>query len=245
MKNYDKVVSDRYNRETDDSVNNSIYAEHHPIGIYSRKIIYGQLKRFIDWYEKEKGSVANKTLLDVGCGGGELTSFFTNEGFTPHQVFGIDLSETRIKRASKLYPELHFSVGNALNYQLNNKSFDLITAFDIFSHITAKNEIIEGLINTKNHLSDQGVFLWYDIYAKNHFEPTKNVDSHGFSKKQMIMLAAEAGLSPIYSKSLFKLLFGKYHSLYQAQRFPHWLVKIMEATIPGKPGNLMIAFKKI
>lgn len=243
MKNYNEVVNDRYDQETEQTVKDSIYSENHPIGKYSRKIIFGGLNEFTNWFINKKGPLNNMSYLDVGCGGGEMTHFFSNKGFLPENSFGIDLSEIRIKRASNTYKEINFTTGNAINYKLEGKYFDLITCFDVFSHLTTKEDIIKALKNSKNHLKNDGLFLWYDIYSKDHFAPTSNSDSFGFNRKQMLSLSEEAGFEVVYKKSFFKLFFNKYHSLYQAKRLPSWLLRFLELTIPSPPGNIMMVMK--
>ncbi len=244
MKNYQDVVTERYDKETDKDVSNSIYSESHPIGKYSRKILFQELHNFVKWYSKNDNFLNNKKLLDIGCGSGELLSFFASNGFSESNLTGIDLSEVRIKRAIKTYPEINFLCNDALMFKIENSYFDLITAFDLFSHLTTKQQITEGLLNVGNHLNKDGLFLWYDFYSKDHFDSQKNVDSSGFSKGQMIQFAQEAGFEVVYSKNLFKLFFNRYHSIYQAKRIPTSALRFLEFIIPGSPANVLLVFKK-
>ena len=95
------------------------------------------------------------------------------------------------------------------------------------------------------YLEKDGVFMWYDIYSKDHFNPKPNADSWGFSEKQMVELSSECGLKKTASYPLFKLFLGKYHSLYQAKRFSPKMLTFLEKMIPGSPGNIMMIFEKI
>lgn len=72
------------------------------------------------------------SVLDVGCGDGYLCSILKGRiGI----VFGIDMSETRIKRVKKRFKGIDFRVGNitALPYKAN--SFDLVIAVEVLEHI--------------------------------------------------------------------------------------------------------------
>ena len=244
MKNYKVVVAERFNKESDSDAKNSIYSESHPIGAYSRRVFCSELQKLVNWYT-EKGKVLQENkLMDIGCGSGKTLSIFASHGFDKKNMTGIDLSETRINRGIKTHPEINFFCKDALSFKLENRDFDLITAFDLFSHLTTKQQIIEGLSNVRNHLNEEGLFLWYDIYSKDHFDSPENVESSGFSKDQMIQIAEEAGFKVVYSKKLFKLFFNRFHSIYQAKRIPFTVLRMLETILPGSPGNLMLVFEK-
>lgn len=56
-----------------------------------------------------------KKVLEVGCGLGYLTNKITKNGF---DTLGIDVSETAIKRASKLFPECSYMTADILDFAL-------------------------------------------------------------------------------------------------------------------------------
>ena len=39
-------------------------------------------------------------------------------------------------------------------------------------------------------------------------------------------------------------IFNKYHSVYRADKTPHWLLTFLEKIMPGKSGNNIVVFKK-
>ena len=185
------------------------------------------------------------TLLDIGCGSGEMLDFFISKGFSPQNLTGIDLSETRICRAQKQHKSVNFIKDDALTFSLKESKFDMVTAFDLFSHLSKKEQILQGLSNVYIHLEKDGVFLWYDIYSKDHFSPAQNADSWGFNKEQMIHLCKETGFEVIYYNTFFKHFFNRYHSVYQVKRLSPGIVNMLEKILPGIPGNVLLAFKKI
>jgi len=243
MQNYHDVVNNRFNKEGD--VSNSIYSPTHPIGKYIRKILFKGLTNFLNKYSYENSGLNNKRLLDVGCGDGGMVDFFISKGFLPHNTVGVDLSETRINRAKRNSNGTTFMVADILKLNLNEQKFDVITSFDLFSHLKSKEQIIKGLTNVNNHLDENGIFLWYDIHSKDHFAASDNVESWGFNKEQMISFSKESGFEYVYCQTFFKNFFNKYQSIYQVKRLTPYVVSILEMLLPGIPGNIMIIFKKV
>lgn len=72
--------------------------------------------------------------------------------------------------------------------------FDGITAFAVFTHFRSHTEIKSALKNIYNSLNNNGLFLWYEVSAKNHWDGVKKyVDSWGYSEGQMDKYASDAG----------------------------------------------------
>jgi SAM-dependent methyltransferase len=241
MKDYHEVVEERFNKEPDPV--NSIYSPAHPIGRHIRYVLYRELRKFTEWFTKQKGPLKDKQLLDLGCGEGGMIHFFTDLGFAPENCTGVDFSAARIKRATQGNSTIRFVHGDALTIDLQKK-FDVITSFDLFSHFPQNEQLLAGLRNANNHLAEDGVFLWYDICSPDHFNSPKNAESWGFSHEQMINLAQNSGFELISSRKLFKFFFNRYQSVYQASRLPVWLLRALEKIVPGRPGNLLLVFKK-
>lgn len=242
MKAYEDVVADRFDKQ--DSNEPSIYDADQPIGRYIRKTMFRELHTFLDHKFADKKKRSELFLLDAGCGTGGMLEFFAASGFSKKNLTGFDLSEQRVLQARKKLEEAHLVKADITQFSFPEMKFDLITSFDLFSHLTSKEQIILGLNQIQNHLKTNGIFLWFDIYSKDHFTPPAGVDSWGFNRRQMIDLAADAGFVPIYQKALFKTFFNKYSSVYQVKRLPAGLVKFLEYVLPGHPGNMMIVFRK-
>ena len=73
--------------------------------------------------------------------------------------------------------------------------FDGITAFVVFMHFSSHSEIKNALKNIYDSLSRKGLFLWYELGARDHWDGIKEyVDGWGFSESQMDEYALEVGL---------------------------------------------------
>lgn len=67
------------------------------------------------------------SLLDVGCGTGELTHRFLVYGV--RNATGLDLMEASIERGRRLYPNVELVAGSAAELPFDDASFDLVSQF--------------------------------------------------------------------------------------------------------------------
>ena len=75
----------------------------------------------------------DESILDIGCGTGDLTKKISN---SCKKVIGIDNSQLMIQTALEKYPEIEFILSDANNFQLD-------TTFDaVFSNENSVNIIV-------------------------------------------------------------------------------------------------------
>lgn len=172
---------------------------------------------------------AKASVLDIGCGGGLLTSFLSSHG---HHVTGIDLSEGSINFAKALDPEalINYQVGDAHNLPFEDQSFDAVCMMDVLEHVgcfkTALKEAVrvlkkDGLLFF--HTFNRSIFSyilvikgveWFvkntpkDIHVYRFFikpkELTRELESLGMQIESLF------GLVPDFKSKGFKdLLFKK------------------------------------
>lgn len=94
----------------------------------------------------------NETILDIGCGTGDLTKRIAE---LCEKVIGIDNSNEMIQAAKKKYPEISFIHTDAKNYQLDNK-FDAIFSNAVLHWIPQADIMIK---NANRHLKIGGRYV--------------------------------------------------------------------------------------
>ena len=78
------------------------------------------------------GSIEYRTVLEVGCGPGDLASRILSPGV---DYLGIDIDEAEIETARERYPHLSFQMGNAYELPVASNSFDLVIACEVLEHL--------------------------------------------------------------------------------------------------------------
>ncbi|MDI5950279.1 class I SAM-dependent methyltransferase [Flavobacterium yafengii] len=95
----------------------------------------------------------NGRILDLGCGPGHHSKYFSNLDF---KVTGIDLSSEMIKLAKKEFADVNFKVMDILDLDFEKNSFDGIWASASLLHIP-KNHIKLILNKIKDALINDGI----------------------------------------------------------------------------------------
>jgi cyclopropane-fatty-acyl-phospholipid synthase len=106
-----------------------------------------------------------KTLLDFGCGAGELLTYYAPEY---EQLVGVDFSASMLDEASKKIKERkceNISLIQADDKTVWNKlesSFDRITAAGVIQYLTLQ-EIDSFIFNASSYLNKEGKIVLFDI----------------------------------------------------------------------------------
>jgi cyclopropane fatty-acyl-phospholipid synthase-like methyltransferase len=124
-------------------------------------------EEFISMEAKEKlfHLDGGKTLLDFGCGAGELLVYYAPEY---EQLVGVDFSASMLDEASKKVRDR--KCGNISLIQADDKtvwekldsSFDRITAAGVVQYLTFQ-EIDSFIFNASNYLNKGGKIVLFDI----------------------------------------------------------------------------------
>ena len=101
-------------------------------------------------------------ILDIGCGKGRFTSEIQNR-FPQAEVFGIDISESAIRKAEVKYPHIFFQQFDVRKASFQYQNFDCIFITEVIWYILPEiervfREIHEGLKQS------EGIFV-----LNNHF----------------------------------------------------------------------------
>lgn len=82
-------------------------------------------------------SLRGKRILDVGCGTGIYSDFYSQKGA---EVFGFDFSEEAIKKTQERGIPGYYSVASLSEIPFNSSSFDLTHCFSVLYHIVSDSE---------------------------------------------------------------------------------------------------------
>lgn len=244
MKTYQQVVQERYNHPilSKEHFRNQ-YALINPVGYYTstaqRKLFY----RIFNLLRSKGLDLEHAQILDFGCGSGATTRMFMEFTHAPENISGLDLSEVRIAQAKHLHPAIDYAVADIVDFT-DTRQFHLITSLDVFMHLSTEEEIVLALDTIRKLMAPGAYFIWYDAYARDHFDTTEKDDHKGFHPRQMDELAGKAGLVPVARYQLFRILPGRHNSPYLTRKFPAWMVRMLEMIYPGPPGNIIRIYQK-
>ena len=79
----------------------------------------------------EIGDLSSKSILDVGCGFGDLYTFLHRQGIHPRRYLGVDISSELLGVARKRLPEVEFQLVAILDFEPTEK-FDFVVACGVF-----------------------------------------------------------------------------------------------------------------
>jgi putative AdoMet-dependent methyltransferase len=126
---------------------------------------YGRvMDTVVDYCELDKNDY--HTILDIGCGTGNLAAGFLERGM---QVVGVDPSPDMRRICSNKYPEMKVMTGDFLKYPRSLSPVDVIVSTYAFHHLTAK-EKAKSVPLMKKHLKPGGRIVLADFMFKNAFE---------------------------------------------------------------------------
>lgn len=247
MKNYIEVVNERYNKKKEIvSDCDNVYSMMNKIGFQMKMKFSEEVCNIFKFLKSKNIDFTQCKILDAGCGNGALLRLIAEIKENTNNLYGYDLSEYRIKQAKNLNPNIEYHIGDITNFKIKGIKFDIIFAVDVFMHLNTIEQIQASLVNIRDMLSEDGIFIWYDAYWNNHFEALENADSCGFNQDEMEEYARKAGFEKIYYNTIYKYLDNnaKYSTAYMGNIFPYWFIQIMEEKISGLPVNIVMIFQK-
>lgn len=135
-------------------------------------------------------SLAEKKILDVGCGHGNHLRRFLDYGASPDNLSGIDLLPSRIEQARRLHPGIDWQVGSAHILPYEDATFDLVMSYVVFSSIL-DSPLRQQIANEMwRVLKPDGLILFYDFVYSN----PRNAAVVGVSKQKVKQLFNRPGV---------------------------------------------------
>ena len=108
-------------------------------------------------------------ILEIGCASGEIINDLIRLGANEEKILGIDIRKESISKAKTLFPYAKIELMDASQLQFKNCTFDLVTAFTLFSSVLELNlrkKIAAEIIRV---LKPNGIILFYDMRFNNPF----------------------------------------------------------------------------
>lgn len=139
-----------------------LYSQYYDL-LYQDKDYIGEVEYINGLIKTYKGEAL--TILDLGCGTGKHAELLCDTGYNVH---GVDLSTDMLKIAEQRRVgkenRLSFGHSNILELALNQKFDVVISLFHVMSYQNSNQELIQAFQVAKNHLKEDGVFIfdfWY------------------------------------------------------------------------------------
>ena len=112
-------------------------------------------------------------ILDYGCGDGKYFPFFVKKGFSPTNVFGLEVSQIRINRCKDIGWNNVKLVHENSPFPYNDSYFDVINCMEVIEHIPI-NEAKSTIARLRKLLRPRGCLIistpnypikrFYDLY---------------------------------------------------------------------------------
>lgn len=158
----------------------------------------------------------NSGLLDVACGTGYPYADFLSHAYN---VTGMDIADSLVKKASRLYPNIDFKTGDAENIPFADESFDGAYCFQSFWYFSKPLKAISEMARV---VKKDG-FIIFDFANFYSSKVQKNYWAEKFMNENIF------GMLRKYLKNIVKLVLKK--------GAVDW--HFISITNPSKPDELM------
>lgn len=135
------------------------------------------MSRVRDWNEFDTLAPyidPNTKLLDAGCAHGRLVPTLLRQNLKKENYTGIDISENLILKAQKLFPDIHFDIGDVCNLPYRNNMFDVTVSSAVLHHIPSQElrvQMIQELIRVTKPGGKIVLFVWNAFHFPHLWKP--------------------------------------------------------------------------
>ena len=139
------------------------------------------------------------SILEVGCGDGNLASRFVDTGA---KILAVDKDDVKLYAASKLYPDVEYKLVNLINYNLEG-NHDLVIFADVIYYLPLETQI--KIMNEIYYVLNEGGLLLTSRHTDNEAE--LNNYQHLFEKIESKRINNPKG-SNFWTITLWKKISG-------------------------------------
>jgi cyclopropane fatty-acyl-phospholipid synthase-like methyltransferase len=183
---------------------------------------------------KERGiDMKGKTVLEIGCGNGRMTSYFKKLGAN---IEGLDISKSLLDRLGKKDKKIKTYLGYNLNIIPNNK-YDIIISFMTFQHCN-KEAVYRYFQQGLSKLKDGGYFVFQLPVANDSSEmETKFIDYTGEALKGEKRYLLDGVRLKTWDRGEFEMLKDGYTEIGDFVCFADAFVFIFKKNETGEDSN--------
>jgi len=114
------------------------------------------------------------SLLDVGCGFGDLYDYLRGDGYTNIQYTGIDIMPEFVRHAAATHPDGQFIAGDFLSIDLPQKRYDYVLSSGALNLVNERfpdhYELVFGMVDRMFQVARRAVaFNLLSLSGKRHF----------------------------------------------------------------------------
>jgi ubiquinone/menaquinone biosynthesis C-methylase UbiE len=129
--------------------------------------------------------LADRRILEVGCGLGNWLRDFVDWGAAPRNLAGIDLLPDRVAAARALCPPaVTLLAGSAAQLPFADDAFDIVLQATVFTSILDASFRRRAAAELLRVVRPGGIVLWYDFHAHN----PRNADVRGVTRAEIAAL---------------------------------------------------------
>lgn len=90
--------------------------------------------------------LAAPRIIDVGCGTGHLLLALSNQLQRPLRLYGLDFSDSAIRRSKKLVPNAELAMASVYEIPYPDDDFDLVTCTETLEHLERPKEALQEML---------------------------------------------------------------------------------------------------
>jgi SAM-dependent methyltransferase len=118
-----------------------------------------------------RGVDAPRTIVDLGCGDGDVLASVLERDAAPGVGLGVDLLEGRLRSARARHPELALVAADGAALPLATGGVDLMLVFTVFSSILDRCLADAVAAEIRRVVRPGGRVVWYDLRRDNPRNP--------------------------------------------------------------------------